>query len=365
MFRLATDARIDTRYRDPAGGADEAITVQLDSAWMKDPTEYRFPYAKLKEKTAIESGNTRYVLQLRDEPPGGTFWGESAELTRKITSEIRQTYSLLLVRYPIRIYFLDRSSPLAPDDKLFEFSGTSDGGTDIRPQRVDFILNLPYEGVQREVTIEIVLGCRTTTGSTGYFGIDLYGNDRLFLQNDGDLATDLLSLTAQRVKLVRGYINIRGPNVFIPWDTHKRHLNLDRDIITILKTNKAITDLFANWHKAYNGISRGEVTKLIGSSIPKIIDKRTADLSIPNRASIRIDREKRRGVTLPKDLFVPHVKPTKERKPEVKLTIPLSEEEARLLGSFYKIDGPTTGGRFADNLAKELKADAIKRAKHK
>ena len=363
VFRLATDARIDTRYLDPAGGTDEAITVQLDSAWMKDPLEYHFPYAKLKEKTAIERGNTRYVLQLRDEPPGGTFWGESAELTGRITSEIRQTYSLLLIRHPIRIYFLDRSAPLTPDEKLFDFSSTSDGATDIRPQRVDFILNLPYEGAQREVIVEIVLGCRTSTGSTGSLGIDLYGNDRLFVQNDADLAPDLLPVTGRR--LVRGYINIRGPNVFIPWDTHKRHLNLDRDIITLLKTNKVIGEMFANWSKAYNEISRGDVTKLIGSPVPHIIDKRAADLAIP-KATISIDPGKKRGVALPKDLFVPHVTPGKNRqRPEIKLTIPLSDEEARLLGSFYKIEGSTTSSRFADDLAKELKTDALKRAKRK
>jgi hypothetical protein len=79
IFRLASAARITTRYWNPAEtGDDDAVSLQLDESWIRNPTEYEFPYAKLLDKTSIERGQTCYVLQLRREPLG-TPWYEDPE----------------------------------------------------------------------------------------------------------------------------------------------------------------------------------------------------------------------------------------------------------------------------------------------
>lgn len=188
IFRLATAASITTRYLNPAETSDEAWSIQLDEAWLRDPRVYEFPYAPLKDKSAIEPGQTRYTFQLREEPVGGTPWYFEMDDIQKVTDAIRRTYTLLLIRNPnVQIYFYDLKTPIKPIEELYDFSGTNKNGTDIRPQQVYFIFDLLHEGVPHQVTTEIILGCRRTSGAGGTVsgpGIDLYGNNRLFVQRD-------------------------------------------------------------------------------------------------------------------------------------------------------------------------------------
>src|SRR5438132_8806012 len=85
IFRLATAASITTRYHNPAETSDEAWSVQLDEAWLRDPHVYGFLYAPLKDKSVIERGQTRYAFQLRQEPIGGTPWFLEADDIKRVT----------------------------------------------------------------------------------------------------------------------------------------------------------------------------------------------------------------------------------------------------------------------------------------
>jgi len=139
IFRLAREVAVTTRYWSPAETSDDAVAVHLDSAWIDDPTAYKFPYAILKDKSVIERGQTRYLLQLREEPVGGPPWFDDPESVGAIRRGIRTAYSLLWIRNPnIHIHFLDRTKALDPLDDLYSFSGTHFTGTDIRPQMVAF-----------------------------------------------------------------------------------------------------------------------------------------------------------------------------------------------------------------------------------
>ncbi len=259
IFRLATAANIITRYQNPAETSDQAWSIQLDEAWLRDPHLYQFPYAPLKDKSVIEQGQTRYTFQLREEPIGGTPWYLEADDIQKVSEAIQRTYTLLLIRNPnIQIFFYDLRNPIKPLEDLYDFTGTNQNGTDLRPQQMQFVFQLLHDGVPYKVTAEVVLGCRRTSGAGTLCsrpGIDLYGNDRLFVIHDQETFAHLLPAGAAR-NLVRGFVNIHGPNVFIPWDTHKRHLNPDREIMRVLTKNKLITDFFGHWYQAYQGVGR-------------------------------------------------------------------------------------------------------------
>ena len=67
---------------------------------------------------------------------------------------------------------------------------------------------------------EIILGCRRTSGEgegKSKWGIDLYGNDRLFVELDQETFSSLLPTRGVAKNLILGLINLRGPNTFIPW----------------------------------------------------------------------------------------------------------------------------------------------------
>jgi hypothetical protein len=146
IFRLAKEARITTRYWNPVGTDEDAVSIHLDEQWMNDPTRYEFPYARLKDPAVMERGQTRYVFQLREDSVG-TQWFERPEEIEKIIRALRQTYTLLLVRNQnVHIHFNDRANPLTPDERLYRFSETHEEDIDIRPQRVTFQLELEFDG---------------------------------------------------------------------------------------------------------------------------------------------------------------------------------------------------------------------------
>jgi hypothetical protein len=97
IFRLASAVNIMTRYWNPAGTGDQAVSVHLDEHWLQDAEEYEFPYFSLVDRSVIERGQTRYVMQLRSEPIGNPWFTNPMEID-KIKREIQQTYSLLMAR---------------------------------------------------------------------------------------------------------------------------------------------------------------------------------------------------------------------------------------------------------------------------
>ena len=366
IFRLATAAQITTRFWNPADSTDEAISVHLDQDWVSSPTQYRFPYSYLKNKGVIQKGQTRFVLQLREEPVGGPAWFNDPDKIGKIADELRRAYNLLLIRNPaVQIYFLDRTKPLQACD-FYSFSGTSSPGVDIRPQQVVFTLEMEHQGKMHSVELEIVLGCRTSSGvdkNGNSGGIDLYGNNRLFLAYDQNLFASLLPSGGSR-NLVRGFVNIKGPNTFIPWDTHKRHLNVDRDIINILTKHPLVVELFENWRRAYSDISRsGAVTKLINTPLPKALDHEKHDLFIPHRFKVTLDPKKKRGVLLPKEVSVPKVKAPKKKNDTIPLRFQVTTNEARALAAYYGLVGDLRA--IAGEVGLRIKDDVLKRAKAK
>lgn len=371
VFRLATAAHIETRYWNPAGSTDKAVSVQLDSSWMNDPDQYRFSYTEIKDKGSIEEGQTRYTLELREEPKGGEPWYSNPESINKIIHEIRTAYSLLLIRIPeIKIYFINLTQPIEPDPDLFDFSMSQEEGVDIRPQLVVFDMSVEHNGTPHPVQVEVVLGCRTTSGSRDgrSWGIDIYGNNRLFVAYDKNVFASLLPAGGSK-NLIRGYVNVRGPNVFVPWDTHKRHINMDSEITRIVTHHPAIRELFANWKKVYNDISgSGRVTELINpksdTKPAPIIDKVKKEIAIPHTALVKIAPARKRKAALPTSVHVPHVAANSHTKENgsVTLRIQLTMEEARTLAVDYGVEGELTASATISDLSAEIKIDLMKRS---
>jgi hypothetical protein len=361
VFRLASAARIISRFWDPDERRDETIAVQLDQQWIENTKEYTFPFARLKDHTGIDKGSTRYILQLRNEDLEPEPWYATPGQLGKVQKDITNAYTLLLIRQPA-ITIMFRKKPIVPNEQLYSFSGKADRKADIRPQQIVFRCSLEFKGQCHSLELELVLGCRTTTGvkdgKTG--GIDLYGNDRLFVSHDQNVFADLLP-TGNSRNLVRGFVNIRGPNVFIPWDTHKRHLNEDREIVRHLTKSKLIILVFENWKKAYRGISRlgsGEVTAFIKNPVKPVIDTRKKDLNIPHRAAIPLELGKNRGVSLPKDVFVPKVPVEKRDREGHRVTLTLTTDEARSVMAYYGRQGEPTADAMRD-LAEVIKEELM------
>ncbi len=345
IFRLATAVNISTRFWNPAETGDSAVAVHLDEKWLKDVNEYSFPYFDLKDGGDIHRGQTRYVMQLRAEPLGA-FWYSNPRELDKISRDIQNTYGLLMSRDGnINIYFPKRGKKIIPAlDTRYDFSGASNSQVDIRPQRVEFVTEMEYQGQRHKVTIEIVIGCRVTTATRDDVGpgFDLYGNNRLFKYRDERLFYDQLP-KGQAGNLARGWVNILGPNVFIPWDTHKRHLNYDREIIDLIRTHPAIKNLFENWSDAFQQISRlgsGEITKTIHVS-HALVDEETHQLSFGHSDPVSIDASKRRGQKLPESIFKPLLAAAKKTKKDIGLTLSMvfTIDEARRLAALFEIHG--------------------------
>jgi len=358
IFRLASAVNITTRYWNPAETGDQALSIHLDQNWLQDAHEYEFPYYFLQNLSGIERGQTRYLMQLRAEPKG-TYWYKNPAELKRVEENIQKTYSLLIAREQgIKIYFPKRGRlvPSALDD-LYDLSGTHDADVDIRPQVVRFHTKLDYLGTPRDLEIEILVGCRTTTAMTDGKGpgFDLYGNNRLFVSHDTRLFAELLP-KGNAASLIRGYVNILGPNVFVPWDTHKRHLNYDREVIELLRTHPTIVQLIDNWCQVLNQISRlreGGVTKAIASHFGPMIDTKTGDLTTPHQSEVDIDSERRRGAKLPDNVFKPKVASTKVRKDSgVALTISLPTQDARQLAARFRVEG-SIESRPSKNLLQE------------
>lgn len=346
IFRLASAANITTRYWNPAETGDQALSVHLDERWLTDALEYRFPYFPLQDKSSIERGQTRYLMQLRSEPIGNPWFSNPMEHTN-ITREIQKTYSLLMERNRgIKIYFPKRGTRVAPHlDRLYDFAGTHNAKLDIRPQVVRFNLNLEYEGQPHPLAIEILVGCRVNSGTKDDKGpgFDLYGNNRLFVSRDQRLFAEFFP-KGNVSGYIRGYVNIIGPNVFIPWDTHKRHLNTDREVIEILRTHPTIRNLFDNWKEAFSGISdlgKGEITKTVDTPHALTVDPKSGNLALDHRSDVTIDPARKRGEKLPANVPKPKVGVTKKKKNNsgIQINMVLTTEDARQLAAHFSVQG--------------------------
>jgi hypothetical protein len=375
IFRLATAVNVTTRFWNPAETGDAAVAVHLDEQWLNDVDEYEFPYFALKEFGGLQRGQTRYLMQLRAEPIGAHWYSNPREL-EKISRDIQNTYGLLMARNgSINIYFPKRGKKITPAlNTRYDFSGANDAKVDIRPQRMEFETELEYQGLKHKLTIEVLVGCRVTTATRDDDvgpGFDLYGNNRLFKSRDERLFYEQLP-KGQAGSLARGWVNILGPNVFIPWDTHKRHLNYDRDVIDLIRTHPTIKNLFENWSDAFQQISRlgsGEITKTI--NVPhKLVNDGTRELTFGHSDRIAIDAAKKRGQKLPDSIFKPVVEKAKKTKkdPGIALNMVFTVDEARRLAAYLEIHGSLDTAqtkRALSDRAKEFLLDLLsaKRAK--
>jgi hypothetical protein len=360
IFRLATAVNIATRFWNPAETGDNNVAVHLDENWLLDVNEYEFPYYDAKDEGDLQRGQTQYLMQLRPEPIGGFWYSNPGEL-EKISKEIRLTYGLLMARNPeIHIYFPKRGKRVVPDlNSFYDFAGASDDKIDLRPQRVRFETALDHNGQKHGIAIEIVIGCRVTTGPGACGpGFDLYGNDRLFKERDIRLFAEMLP-KGNNANLVLGWVNILGPNVFIPWDTHKRHLNTDRDVIELIRTHPAVKEVFANWSDAYNQISRaakGEVKKTISTHYV-LADGKTHQLNFPHSATVAIDASRKRGQKLPSDIYKPKVASAgkKSKDAGIQLGFSVTTEEARQLAATFEIAGSLDSPKVKRSLSEKAK----------
>lgn len=373
IFRLAVAANITSRFWNPAETTDEAVSVHLDEQWLNDPDAYEFPYHKLKDKSQIQKGQTRYLMQLREEPRGAPWYDNTVEINR-LQKEIRRIYSLLLVRNPeIKIYFPNKRDQIKPDfDGFHDLTDAFETGSnafDVRPQLVRFEFKMGHRGREYPLQVEVLIGCRQGTGQAAGFGsgFDLYGNDRLFVQNDQKLLADRIGKGNSR-NLLRGYVNVIGPNIFIPWDTHKRHLNFDRDIVEIIRQHPAIVQLIDNWKAAVEELAvTPKFTTLLRRSPAKLVGPRKADLIVKHSSRIVIDplrKRKTEANKLPDDVFVPSVgkkKSTTDRGIQVTLTF--TKDEARAIASAWGLSASVEDQAFKKAMGEKIRDEVMKRTK--
>jgi hypothetical protein len=288
----------------------------------------------------------------------------------KITREITKTYGLLIARTgKVNIYFPKRAKPISSDiNAFYDFSGASADGVNILPQQVTFTTTLDYEGVKHPLQIEIVIGCRVTSGNREMTGFDLYGNNRLFTSHDIRLFSEQLP-KGQAGGFVRGWVNILGPNVLIPWDTHKRHLNYDRDVIDLVRTHPTVKELLANWSDVYLQISR-----LKAGGIKKTLDVRynvsnpkTHKVDFKNSQTVAIDATRKRGQKLPSEIFKPHLAPPTKTKKDmaVQLSFVVTTEEARQLAAEFQIQGVLDSPTVKKELSEKAKERVLSILKQK
>lgn len=362
IFKLASDASIQSYYYDPDETTNEAFDIHLDNDWLEDSERYEFTYYPITNKSQLNKGHTVYTFRLRDS-------GWDQVVFEQIVNEIKRIYTLLIIRNAnIEIYFNNRNEPLQPLEELYKFSGAHTKKIDVRPQRVRFKSQLDWKAVPQSLEIEVILGCRTTTagGHKGEdrWGIDIYGNDRLFVHHNQDETFKWFELpTGGSRTLVRGLINIHGPNVFMPWDTHKRHLNIDREIIALLRS-KPIRDLFGAWKDAYNAISGMEEIKetIKQQFLPFKAEK---DLHVAFSNDVTLPQGRRRGIFLPESVHKPKAAPSASSlsNKQVSISLRMTQAEFRRLCSRYEVDSSLSDTQKKTQLAEGIKTSALQRRK--
>lgn len=361
VFKLASDAIIRTRYWNPVGTTDDdAVEIHLDKEWLDAPNTYKFPYYVLNDKSVLAKGQTIYAFRLRDD---ASVW--DPDENERIRLEIQRTYTLLLLRHPeIEIYFLNREEPIGPLEDLYKFTGAKASGMDLLPQRAFFKFKMQHEGVPQDVVIEIVLGCRTTSATrkgNDIWGIDLYGNDRLFVLHDQNNFIEWFNLPKGNSRqFVRGFINIHGPNSLVPWDTHKRHLNVDLPIVGILRKNKLIKDFFEAWREAYNELAVSEaIKKIISVSLSPW--KSGSDLNIPHSTDVALNPDRKRGQMLPDGFHKPKVPVAHASQKPIEIKFAVTAREFRRLAGDFDVEGEPDSRNVRIELGEAIREYLLKK----
>lgn len=295
-----------------------------------------------------------------------------------MTHEIRRTYTLFLVRHPeVKIYFIgNRKDPLKPIESLYKFSGYVEKknrvvAADIRPQQVYFEWKTEVEGKTHTLNVEIVLGARTTVAQRhgeDAAGIDLYGNDRLFVLQDTEFVPDMINVQANARNYIRGFINIHGANSLIPWDTHKRHLNPEREVLAFLKKNRQVKEYFRRWKEVYSALSSNKALReKTRSEIQPWSIEEKSDLNIPHSSKIVVPKKNtKKVVLLPEEVHKPVIPQNnlKDKNPLIKVEMQFTQEEFRKICTYYSfnggIDDKETRNQIGD-LAKDLTIESIRK----
>jgi hypothetical protein len=219
--------------------------------------------------------------------------------------------------------------------------------------------------------VEIVLGARTTVAQKheeDTAGIDLYGNDRLFVLQDTEFVPDMISVQGNVRNYIRGFINIHGANSLIPWDTHKRHLNPEREVLAFLKKNRQVKEFFRRWKEVYSALSTNKALrdKSRSAIVPWSIEEKK-DINIPYSNQIEIPKSKaRKAELLPKEIHKPVIPSdsSKDKSPLIKVEIQFTQEEFRRICTFHRFndgsDDKDTRNQISD-LAKELTINSTRK----
>jgi hypothetical protein len=364
IFKLASDVNIRTRYLNSENGSsDDAFEIHLDQDWLHNSTDYEFPRYRLNDKTAIEKGTTEYIFQLADDD-----WNQT--VVRQILNELSRTYSLLLLRNP-KIHISFNDVDIIPLDDLYIFSATNDEKKgkkptiDLRPQRVQFSFLQEWKGNQHKIIVEIVIGCRTTSAAekgNDIWGIDFYGNDRLFMHHVQDDFINwyqtILPKGAVR-QVMRGFFNFKGPNVFIPWDTHKRHLNLDRPLVDFIRSEAMIKELIGLWAEVYKAVSKSQTVKeLIRTPVKPW--RKGKDLNIPFSDKVAL-KDPPTQDTLPESVHRPKIPLTPATEKDIDLKFSVTKTQFRDLCASFKITGTSEDRGTRKLLAESIKSDVLGR----
>ena len=363
IFKLASDVNIRTRYRNSEkNSVDDAFEIHLDKDWLQNSTDYEFNRYRLDDKTVLDSGTTEYIFQLADED-----WNQT--VIKQILTELSRTYNLLLIRNPgIQISF--NGVQITPLEDLYVFSGTNDEKrgkvttTDLRPQKVEFRFKEKWKGEEHDITIEVVLGCRTTSAAgkgNDVWGIDFYGNDRLFMHHVQDdfikWYQTILPKGAVR-QVMRGFFNFKGPNVFIPWDTHKRHLNPDRPLVELIRNESMIKELIGLWAEVYNAVSKSPAVKeLIKTPVKPW--RKGKDLNIPFSDTVFLS-DPPSEEALPNSVHRPKVPASSvTNNKDIEIKIKVTKTEFRDLCSKFEIVGTSDDRNIKKLLAESIKSEIL------
>jgi len=173
-----------------------------------------------------------------------------------IKLKIGKTYAELLKgkRKTPKLIIKINNEKIEPFDPII-WGNPKGGGAE--PKRFIFskkINDLGGELNEVEMKFELVFGLLPGQQPDIGFGIDVYGNNRLY---DEDLKLEVgfggkpgIAITQSSARLLRGKLFILGPSEGIPWDTHKRKYITEHPVAVYIK------DCFDDIYREYFRIAR-------------------------------------------------------------------------------------------------------------
>ena len=157
---------------------------------------------------------------------------------------------------------------------------------------------------------------------------------------------------------MRGLINIHAPNIFIPSDVHKRHLNADRELVELLRTSRFMTLFVNGWTRAYQAISRGDVKHLIKKPVSRW--RTCQDLNVCYDDTIDQLVKRKRGISWPSNIHLPTVASARkdaERRKAIRFLV--NRAEFRELCSRYDIEARWSDKAGPRELSVAIKDDLL------